>query len=79
MENFNKGDLVRWPAKHGLPDVIPSRETKVGILIKKVDKHEEKEYYLYDRWIVLSGEEEHVVTESLLEKLNGVDLQTEKK
>ena len=79
MENFYQGDLVRWPASRGLPDVIPSRETKIGILIKKVDKHEEKEYYLYDRWIVLSGEEEHVVTESLLEKLNGVDLQTEKK
>jgi hypothetical protein len=42
MENFNKGDLVRWPASRGLPDVIPSRETKIGILIKKVDKHEEK-------------------------------------
>jgi hypothetical protein len=73
MKKFQKGDLVRFPAPMGLPDVFPINETKVGILIKKVDKLPEKGYYLYDRWIVLCGDEEHIVTESLLEKLNPVN------
>lgn len=70
MENFKKGDLVRFPAQLGLPDVFPLKKIKVGILVKKVDNGKEKEYYLYDRWVVLCGSEEHIVTESLLEKLN---------
>ena len=73
MKKFQKGDLVRFPAAMGLPDVFPINETKVGILIKKVDKLPEKGYYLYDRWVVLCGEDEHIVTESLLEKLNPVN------
>ena len=70
MENFKKGDLVRFPSQAGLPEVFPSKETKVGILVKRVDKGKEKQYYLYDRWVVLCGSKEHIVTESLLEKLN---------
>ena len=70
VENFKKGDLVRFPSQTGLPDVFPSKETKVGILVKRVDKDKEKQYYLYDRWVVLCGSKEHIVTESVLEKLN---------
>tara|TARA_Y100001938_G_C8097644_1_gene439198 strand:- start:565 stop:831 length:267 start_codon:yes stop_codon:yes gene_type:complete len=73
MKKFQKGDLVRFPAPLGLPDVFPISETRVGILIKRVDKMPEKGYYLYDRWVILCGDEEHIVTESLLEKLNSVD------
>ena len=73
MKKFQKGDLVRFPSPMGLPDVFPINETKIGILIKKVDKLPEKGYYLYDRWIVLCGDDERIVTESLLEKLSSAD------
>ena len=73
MKKFHKGDLVRFPSPMGLPDVFPINETKIGILIKKVDKLPEKGYYLYDRWVVLCGEDEHIVTESLLEQLSSVE------
>ena len=49
MKKFQKGDLVRFPSPMGLPDVFPINETKIGILIKKVDKLPERDIiYMID-------------------------------